>query len=153
MTLDGAGAALFGSDLREPAPTITGALTDLLAGFRLAMLPGGPALLRSRLPAARRVRAARAELEHAVDDLRRGRWAGDPPTAPVLDLLAAHPDFTDRDARDEVMTLLLAGHETTAMALTWALAAIDQEPTVRARLEVEWDAEPEPGEVERPDSP
>ena len=96
------------------------------------MLPGGPALLRSRLPAARRVRAARAELERAVDDLRRGRWAGDPPTAPVLDLLAALPDFTDRDARDEVMTLLLAGHETTAMALTWALAAIDQEPTVRA---------------------
>ncbi len=151
MTLDGAGAALFGSDLREPAPTITGALTDLLAGFRLAMLPGGPALLRSRLPVARRVRAAKAELEHVVEDLSRGRWAGDPPTAPVLDVLASHPEFTDRDVRDEVMTLLLAGHETTAMALTWALAAIDQEPTVRAALEAEWDAEP--GPVWRADSP
>ena len=32
------------------------------------------------------------------------------------------------------MTLLLAGHETTAMALTWALAAIDQAPVVRADL-------------------
>jgi cytochrome P450 len=38
------------------------------------------------------------------------------------------------------MTLLLAGHETTAMALTWAVAAIDQQPAVRAELEAEWDA-------------
>jgi cytochrome P450 len=37
------------------------------------------------------------------------------------------------------MTLLLAGHETTAMALTWALAAIDQAPAVSAELENEWD--------------
>ena len=42
-----------------------------------------------------------------------------------------------------MMTLLLAGHETTAMALTWALAAIDQAPAVRADLEAEWDARPE----------
>src|SRR3712207_4793828 len=48
--------------------------------------------------------------------------------------------MTDRQIRDEVMTLLLAGHETTAMALTWALAAIDQAPGLRGDLEVEWDA-------------
>ena len=42
------------------------------------------------------------------------------------------------------MTLLLAGHETTAMALTWALAAIDQAPAVRADLEAEWDAAGDP---------
>ena len=52
MTLDGAGTALFGSDLRGPAPQITRALTDLLAGFRLAMAPGGRRLLRSPLPVA-----------------------------------------------------------------------------------------------------
>ena len=54
MTLDGAGTALFGSDLREPAPQITGALTNLLAGFRIAMAPGGPTLLRFPLPVAMR---------------------------------------------------------------------------------------------------
>ena len=75
MTLDGAGAALFGSDLRGPTPEITGALTNLLAGFRLAMAPAGPSLLRSPLPVALRVRSAKAELENAVDDLIRGRWA------------------------------------------------------------------------------
>jgi cytochrome P450 len=143
MTLDGAGAALFGSDLREPAPHIARALTTLLAGFRLAMAPGGPTLLRSPLPVAMRVRSARAELENVVDDLIRGRWASDLSTGTVLDLLASHPELTERQVRDEVMTLLLAGHETTAMALTWALAAIAQAPAVRADLEAEWDAKPE----------
>ena len=144
MTLDGAGTALFGSDLREPAPQITRALTTLLAGFRLAMAPGGAALLRSPLPVAIRVRSAKAELENIVNDLIRGRWSGGAPPGPVLDLLASQPELSEREVRDEVMTLLMAGHETTAMALTWALAAIDQVPAVRADLEAEWDANPEP---------
>ena len=143
MTLDGAGAALFGADLREPAPRITRALTTLLKGFRLAMAPGGPKLLRSPLPVGRRVRSAKVELEGVVDDLLRGRWADDSSPGPVLDLLAAQPELTDEQVRAEVMTLLLAGHETTAMALTWALAAIDQTPVVRAGLEAEWDADRE----------
>ena len=142
MTLDGAGEALFGSDLRGPAPQITRALTDLLAGFRFAMLPGGPALLRFPVPAGRRVRRAKAELEHIVDDLVRGRWAGEPSPGPVLRLMAAQPELTGEQVRDQVMTLLLAGHETTATALTWALAAIDQAPGVRADLEAEWDSRP-----------
>jgi cytochrome P450 len=143
MTLDGAGQALFGADLREPAPRIIRALTDLLEGFRLAMAPGGPALLRSPLPAARRVRAAKAELEGVVEDLLRARWADGASRGPVLDLLTAPAGFPDEQARAEVMTLLLAGHETTAMALTWALAAVDRAPGVRAQLEVEWDAKPD----------
>jgi cytochrome P450 len=152
MTLDGAGAALFGSDLRGPAPQIAQALTDLLAGFRLAMAPGGPALLRSPLPLAIRVRSAKAELESVVDDLMGGRWASQPQRGPVLDLLASQPELPKSEARDEVMTLLLAGHETTAMALTWALAAIDQAPAVRADLEAEWDARPEVGLGQLPDA-
>jgi cytochrome P450 len=143
MTLDGAGTALFGSDLRGPAPQITRALTNLLAGFRIAMAPGGPTLLRSPLPVAIRVRSAKAELENVIDDLIRGRWAGESTSGSVLDLLASQPELTDEQVRDEVMTLLLAGHETTAMALTWAVAAIDQAPAVRADLEAEWDAKPE----------
>ena len=69
---------------------------------------------------------------------------------PVLDLLAAQTDLTDEQARAEVMTLLLAGHETTAMALTWAWAAIDQAPAVRADLEAEWDADRDASSVGGP---
>ena len=140
MTLDGAATAMFGADLRESAPQIARALADLLDGFRLAMAPGGPRLLRSRLPIVARVRSAKAELDRVVDDLLREARAGSTTPGPVLGLLAAQPDLTDEQVRDQVMTLLLAGHETTAMALTWALAAIDRAPDVRADLEAEWDA-------------
>ena len=107
------------------------------------MAPGGPTLIRSPLPIAVRVRSAKAALENVVDDLIRGRWAVELAPRPVLDMLASQPELTARQVRDEVMTLLLAGHETTAMALTWAIAAIDQVPAVRADLEAEWDAQPE----------
>jgi cytochrome P450 len=143
LTLDGVGTALFGTDLRGSAPRITRALAELLAGFRLAMAPGGVLLLDSPLPTARRVRRAKAELDNVVDDLVRRR-TGEPADEPtVLDLLTGQPEFTDRQVRDQVMTLLLAGHETTAMALTWALAAIYQAPAVRAELEAEWDTREE----------
>jgi cytochrome P450 len=152
LTLTGVGTALFGSDLRGPAPQITRALTDLLAGFRLAMAPGGLFLLRLPLPAARRVRRAKAGLEKVVDDLVR-RGTDEPANEPiVLNLLTDQPEFTDQQVRDQVMTLLLAGHETTAMALTWALAAIDQTPAVRAELEAEWDARAESPPLEIPPS-
>jgi len=140
LTLDGVGTALFGTDLHGSTPQITHALADMLAGFRLAMAPGGVVLLRTPLPAARRVRRAKAELENVVDDLVRQRTREPAGQPTVLDLLGSHPELTDRQVRDQVMTLLLAGHETTAMALTWALAAIDQVPGVHAELENEWDA-------------
>jgi cytochrome P450 len=141
LTLDGVGTALFGSDLAGATPKITQALADLLGGFRLAMAPGGVALLRTPLPAAQRVRRAKAELENVVDDLLRRHRATERADGPtVLELLADQPEFDDRQVRDQVMTLLLAGHETTAMALSWAFAAIDQEPVVRAELEAEWDS-------------
>src|SRR4030095_9485451 len=71
------------------------------------------------------------------------RWVSQPKPGPVPDLLASQPELANGKGRDEVLTLLLAGHETTAMALTWALAAIDRSPGVRADLEAEWDARPE----------
>jgi cytochrome P450 len=144
LTLDGVGTALFGTDLHGSTPQITQALAELLAGFRLAMAPGGVVLLRSPLPTSRRIRQAKAELDNVVDGLvRHGTESAAGPT--VLDLLTGQPEFSERQVRDQVMTLLLAGHETTAMALTWALAAIDRAPAVRVELEAEWDAAAESG--------
>ena len=47
--------------------------------------------------------------------------------------------MTDRQLRDEVMTFFLAGHETTALAVTWAWYLLAQHPAIRARLEAELD--------------
>jgi cytochrome P450 len=63
----------------------------------------------------------------------------------VLSLLlqARHEDgspMTDKELRDELMTLLVAGHETTATALAWAVEALARHPAALARLRDEVDA-------------
>jgi cytochrome P450 len=48
--------------------------------------------------------------------------------------------MTDLQVRDEVMTIFLAGHETTANALTWTWYLLSQNPSVEAKLHAELDA-------------
>ena len=71
-----------------------------------------------------------------IDDRRRNREArGD-----LLSILLEAQDagdgsrMTDRQVRDEVMTLFMAGHETTAVALSWTWYLLSQHPDVDARL-------------------
>ena len=79
------------------------------------------------------------------DEIARGR--ADPHLEErddVLSLLlqARHEDgrpMSDEELRDELMTLLVAGHETTATALAWAIEALARHPHVLARLRDEID--------------
>jgi cytochrome P450 family 110 len=60
--------------------------------------------------------------------------------------------MSDEHVRDELRTLLIAGHETTAIALAWALYAVHRDPAVKARLLEEIDAlgpDPAPEELAR----
>lgn len=49
----------------------------------------------------------------------------------LLDAAAQHPEYTDRLIRDELVTLLVAGHETTATTLTWLFLLLDRHPEAR----------------------
>jgi cytochrome P450 len=76
-----------------------------------------------------------------------GGWCAETAGKPrdLLDLLVAARDedgsaFTDEEIRDEVATFMLAGHETTAVALAWSLALLSAHPAARDRLEDEVDA-------------
>ncbi len=97
----------------------------------------------SRLRNFRRVLEPADELLY--DEIARGR--ADPHLEQrddVLSLLlqARHDDgrpMADKELRDELMTLLVAGHETTATALAWALEALARHPRVLARLRAEVD--------------
>ncbi|PDQ34295.1 MAG: hypothetical protein B5766_11645 [Candidatus Lumbricidophila eiseniae] len=51
-----------------------------------------------------------------------------------------HPDLSDSELRDELLTIYLAGHETTAMGLCWALTMLAQHPGMHARLSDEVNA-------------
>jgi cytochrome P450 len=82
---------------------------------------------------------------HQLDDAlfafirdRRGQPASQRGENVLADLLAAtHEDgtpLTDQEIRDAAVTLLIAGHDTTAIALAWALEQIVPRPDVVARL-------------------
>ena len=144
LTLRIVGRTLFGADLEESAPVVARALPRALAEMNKQitgpefMLPGGVPT-----PSRIRLRRAVAQLDPVVFRLIAQRRANPHDTGDLLSALLGAQDedgqMTDRQLRDEAMTIVLAGHETTAVALTWALYLLSQNPDVRARLEEEVD--------------
>jgi len=142
LTLTVVGEALFGSDLRRVATAVAEALGELLGGFQRHLLPGADLLLQIPTPRRARLFDAVARLDRLVWDLieeRRGR----PPGADLLSVLSQTLGDDPEGAklvRDETMTLLLAGHETTATALTWTWWLLSSHPDVADWLHEELDA-------------
>ncbi|WP_158883436.1 cytochrome P450 [Amycolatopsis anabasis] len=96
------------------------------------------------LPKQRRFRRARRDLQHVVDRLVAERLGN--PRRESRDVLTRLLDSTRQEPnprvgaqrrRDELVTLLLAGHETTASTLGWTLFLLDRHPDVRERLRAE----------------
>jgi cytochrome P450 len=98
-------------------------------------------------PKYRRFKAARAVLRGAVDHViaeRRRNPPGDDVGGELLSMLMARDEetgeaMTDEQLRVEVTTFLLAGQETTSLALTWTWYLLSQHPQARQRLEDEID--------------
>jgi cytochrome P450 len=92
-------------------------------------------------PGNRRLGAATRRLDEVVYGIIRDRRPDDDRGDLLSMLLQARDELgagmSERQVRDEVMTLLLAGHETTALALTWAFLLLDRNPEARDRLEAE----------------
>ena len=94
-------------------------------------------------PANLRLRRAIAELTRVVDGfIAAGRARRQPGNDLLSTLIAAQDEdgtqMSDRQLRDEAMTLYLAGHETTALALAWTWYLLSQNPRVEDKLAAEW---------------
>ena len=91
--------------------------------------------------ASRRGRKKLDAIIYGLIEERKNRPAGVEGTDLLSLLLAARDEdgskMSDKQVRDESMTLFLAGHETTANALTWTLYLLARHPEVRARAEQE----------------
>jgi cytochrome P450 len=144
MTLAIAGRTLFDADVRGDARAVAVALTDAMQ----AMIDGLTSPLQVPyawpLPRHQRMRKAVAELDRIVYRIIRARRASTIDRGDVLSILLVARDddgqgLSDVQIRDEVMTLLLAGHETTANLLTWTFYALGRHPEIRARVEAEID--------------
>lgn len=126
LTFDVVARALFGSDLRGSAGEVRTALAELLSAYNRSFLPWFDLLLRLRTPVGRRVEAARARLDAVVARVVAEAHGGESLSA----LLSAH--MPAEQVRDETMTLLLAGHETTSSTLTFAWYLLARHPDIAA---------------------
>ena len=142
---------LFDVDVSREAAQVGRAITDLIQMFDLNRIgPLGQFIDRLDL----RKRRERSRRLKVLDDLiyamirsrrREGVDHGDLLSMIVLAQDEEATDTADRHmseklARDEVLTLFIAGHETTAIALTWTFYLLSQHPEVEARLHEEVDA-------------
>ena len=146
-TLAVVGKTLFDADIEGEAHEIGEALAAAIAAFNFTVLPLGELLLKLPLPAARRFTRGRDRLDATIYKMiAERRHAGDDRGDLLSMLLLAHDSegdgsgMSDEQLRDEAMTLLLAGHETTANLLTWAFYLLSQNPDAEARLHSELDA-------------
>jgi cytochrome P450 len=131
---------LFDADVSDDAYDVGHALHVLMDDFarRRTRLFELPAFVPT--PARRRARAAVERLDRIVYGIIAARRASGEDRGDLLSLLLQARDaddgsrMTDRQVRDEIMTLFLAGHETTAVSLSWTWYLLAQHPGVEARL-------------------
>jgi cytochrome P450 len=144
LTFEIVGKTLFDAEVVGDATDVGEAITTAM---RIAMdqlasvIPIPPAI-----PTAdnRRYGRAVARLDDVVYRIIRERKAQGGDRGDVLSTLLEGGAMTDRQVRDEAMTLFSAGHETTANALAWTFDLLGRNPAVRARMEEELDALPGP---------
>ena len=147
LSLGIVGKTLFDSDIASDADTIARALGAAMSTFTLARVPFWRLLLHVPIPSTLRFARARRELDEIVYGLiaEHRRTANDRGDLLSMLLLARDEEggtgaMTDRQLRDEAMTILLAGHETTAVALAWTFYLLAQNPQIEAALHEELDS-------------
>lgn len=155
LTMGIVAATLFGTELRSEVAELNEAVNTIMRDYTfLIALPAAELLLHFPFPQLRRFRGARSRLDQTVyrlirdhrDELSSGvSQTAEPSTRDLLSMLMApRPDSTgctqvptDEQLRDEILTLLLAGYETVANALSWTLYLLSQNPDTDRRLHTE----------------
>ncbi|MFP8951789.1 cytochrome P450 [Natrialbaceae archaeon A-arb3/5] len=137
LTLRIVARALFGADVDDHVHTVGAALDEFMDAtenlLHLVLPPSIPT------PARLRIRRARNELDEVVYRLIEQRRA-DPTDHDVISKLLDDENgraMSTEQIRDEVVTLLLAGHETTALALTLTCYLLSTNPPVEEKLVAE----------------
>jgi cytochrome P450 len=141
---------LFSADIDSEADEISEALGQVFELFEALLMPFSQWLEKLPLPSVRRFQRARDRLDQTVYRLIAERRASGRDTGDLLSMLLLSQDeegdsgksgrgMTDKQVRDEALTILLAGHETTANALTWTWYLLSQNPDAEAKLHAELD--------------
>ena len=139
LTLSIVAEALFSTDITQNAGDVSEGLDSTLHHFQWWSRTGF--LVPLWVPVTPNVMFQRAKrrLDAIVNQIIAERRQSGQRCDDLLDMLLAARDedgsaMSPKQVRDEVMTLLLAGHETTANALTWTFYALGPHPDIEARL-------------------
>ena len=144
LTLSVVGETLFGTDVdEERSATVRRALTDTLGMFDRVYSPLFRLLTRMPSPTMRRFHRVESDLNAVIAEMIAERRATGAIGDDLLSLLLrARQDgvgMSDEQVRDEALTLFLAGHETTSIALAWTWWLLARNPEVESKLHEEVD--------------
>ena len=138
LTLAIVARTLFSADVSSEADEIGAALTEVLGLFETVLLPFSEWIEKLPFPAVRRFERARDTLDRIIYKIISDRRANPGDSGDLLSMLLMAQDegsgMSDKQVRDEALTLFLAGHETTANALTWTWYLLSENPNVERKL-------------------
>jgi cytochrome P450 len=144
LTLAIVGRAIFSSEVGSAdSAQIAAALNEVLSQFGRQFSPWLPITRRLPIPSTRRfdraVRTFDRLITEMIEERRRADRHDDDLLSHLLDVRDDGEAMSDMQVRDEALTLLLAGHETTSNALTWTWWLLSQHPGAEQRLHAELD--------------
>jgi cytochrome P450 len=144
LTLEIVVRCLFNADVANDVDDVGKILTEMVKPF--AAQATVKWILNNRLPTPEHIRFNRMarQIDSVIFRIIDERRASGKDEGDLLSmLLAAHDDdgsgMNNQQLRDEVMTLFLAGHETTALTLAWSWYLLGKNPEVEARFHAELD--------------
>lgn len=146
LTLAIVARTLFDADVDREIDEISRAVNEFISRFSRSMLPLFEFLDKLSLPSNRRMRKSLESLNSIIYRMIEERRVSKKDRSDLLSMLLQARDeegdkggMTDLQVRDEAMTLFLAGHETTANALTWTWYLLSQYAEAEEQLHQELD--------------
>src|SRR3984957_12306813 len=146
LTLAFVAKTLFSADVTTEADNIGAALTQVMILFDMVLMPFSEWIEKLPLPSIRRFEKARDFLDKTIYGIIAERRASKEDKGDLLSMLLLAQDedgesgMSDKQIRDEALTLFLAGHETTANALMWSWYLLSQNPAAAEKFYSEVDS-------------
>ena len=139
LTMQIVAKTLFNADVSKESKDVGNAMEVVMQEFQSRF--GRPFFLPESIPTPGNIRFKKAirKFDDMIYSIIKSRRSTKDETGDLLSMLLNARDedgsgMTDTQLRDEIITLFLAGHETTAIALSWTLYLLSQHPVVRSKL-------------------
>ncbi|MGI8556141.1 MAG: cytochrome P450 [Pyrinomonadaceae bacterium] len=145
LTLWIVGKTLFGADVETDTAEVGKAMTTIVSMFNFLVLPFSEILEKLPIPQAKKFKNAKQTLDEIIYKIIDERRKSGADNGDLLSMLLAAQDeetgagMSDKQIRDECLTLFLAGHETTANALVWTFYLLSQNAEAEQEFHAELD--------------